>query len=411
MTASRRTPTWWARATAIGVALWAAVLFLCRLFDWPLTGRALWEYGLIGLFFVGLVWAVWWVERLTRQRDRARREQTAPPRSADPFDLRAWYYGRSGQKLKQSLLTLATYSLAFMLFVMMAQMSGCQSYELPAGGGQDQIQQQVVKIQKVERKKFVVNPYSAILFNPPPIDQVDPQILEVTKNLYQVGQGQGEGAGFSGGTSLGRVRFIRLQYDGGDWDKDMGIGSDLNMLIEFGIRTRMKVAERTESMTTSQLAAFPARKSPPVIYVTGQKSILLSNADKRILKSYLFDKHGMLFGSNAGSRQFHDAFVSLCREVTGVKEVPVPLDDLIHRRPYQIPFLPIVAPHGGREALGWRVDGRWLAYYHPGDIHDAWADGHAGVRPEVWEACYQLGVNIIYYAHAEYNQWLQSSGK
>ena len=71
--------------------------------------------------------------------------------------------------------------------------------------------------------------------------------------------------------------------------------------------------------------------------------------------------------------------------------------------------LPYVAKHGRSDALGWVVDGRLVAYYHPGDIGDAWADGHSGVPREVWESCYQLGVNVIFYAHAEYNKWLEAT--
>ena len=82
-----------------------------------------------------------------------------------------------------------------------------------------------------------------------------------------------------------------------------------------------------------------------------------------------------------------------------------------HRIPFQIPFLPYVAPHGGKDAWGWVVDGRLVAYYHPGDIGDAWSDGHAGIKTEYWELCYQLGVNIIFYAHAEYNKWLDGLKK
>ncbi len=33
-----------------------------------------------------------------------------------------------------------------------------------------------------------------------------------------------------------------LQYSGGDWDQDFGKGADLNMLLEYGIRTAQKVA-------------------------------------------------------------------------------------------------------------------------------------------------------------------------
>ena len=49
-----------------------------------------------------------------------------------------------------------------------------------------------------------------------------------------------------------------------------------------------------------------------------------------------------------------------------------------------------------------------MAYYHPGDIGDAWADGHAGVRRPIWEYCYQLGTNVIFYAHSQYNRWLDT---
>ena len=99
------------------------------------------------------------------------------------------------------------------------------------------------------------------------------------------------------------------------------------------------------------------------------------------------------------------------RVLPKIRPVPVPLDDVIHRKPFPIPFLPFVAPHGGKDALGWKVDGRWVAYYHPGDIGDAWSDEHAGVPRKVWEACYQLGTNVIFYAHMEYSKWLQARKK
>ena len=38
-------------------------------------------------------------------------------------------------------------------------------YEMPAGGGEQKQVQQVV-VQKVIKKKFVINPFSAVLFNP-----------------------------------------------------------------------------------------------------------------------------------------------------------------------------------------------------------------------------------------------------
>jgi len=47
--------------------------------------------------------------------------------------------------------------------------------------------------------------------------------------------------------------------------------------------------------------------------------------------------------------------------------------------------------------LGWKVDGRWVAYYHPGALTDAWRDDHAGIKKDVYESCYLLGINIIFY--------------
>ena len=138
----------------------------------------------------------------------------------------------------------------------------------------------------------------------------------------------------------------------------------------------------------------------------------MSKNEIKTLREYVTEKHGMIFGDNGGSRHFHNQFLSTMRQVLpNVRPVPVPLDDVIHRVPYQIPFLPYVAPHGGKDALGWKVDGRWVCYYHPGDIGDAWTDDHSGVKPEIYEFCYQLGVNVINYAHAEYSKWLQSRMK
>jgi len=307
-----------------------------------------------------------------------------------------------------------TYSFVFALvFLILSQMRGCEEiYEMPAGGGQQKAIAQTVKIQKIIRKKFVVNPYSAILFEVPPIDEVKLNLNEATEHAYTVGYGEGAGAGFGGGTARGKVRLIRLEYSGGDWDRNFGIGGDMNMLIEYGIRTNHKVAEKTESRRISQLRNFPVGKSPPLVFMTGQKNISLSNTEMKVLREYLLAKHGMLFADNCGSRHFHNQFIGMMNRVLpDIRPVPIPLDDIIHRVPYQIPFLPYVSPHGGKDALGWWKDGRWLCYYHPGDIGDAWRDDHSGVKAEIWEACYQLGTNVIFYAHAEYSKWLEAQEK
>lgn len=430
----RRQTPWRASlvSTGVGLAWWQLAVFASDACGFDGAARTLYQIGLGSTFLVGLGWVVWWVERRARACDerrwqsldlaeRERQLERAPkplvddqqatrhgPRIWNPLDPQAWYYGRRGRRLNQSLSVLAAYSFLFLLVVtLLSQTRGCEEiYELPAGGGKQTQMAQTVRVQRVIRKKFVVNPFSGIKFEVPPIDDVKLQLTEVTQHSYAIGQGEGTGAGYAGGTGQGRVRLIRLEYAGGDWDLNFGVGADLNMLVEYGVRTQQKIAEQTESRTVLDLKSFPVGKSPPLVFLTGQKSVSLSNVELKTLREYLLDKHGMLFVSNGGSGQFHQQILALMNQVVPeVRPVPVPLDDTIHSLPYRLHSVPIVAPHGGREALGWYKDGRWICYYHPGDISDAWCDDHAGVTPDVWEACYQLGVNVINYANAEYDKW------
>jgi hypothetical protein len=409
----------WFSVTVIYVVWWQLALVVADWMIWDALRANLARYGTVGLFLLGLGWVVWFVDRAAQ---RLEAERTAGPaasgpagkRTWNPLDAEAWYYGRRFGKLHQSTAALVGYSLAFLLALMLlSQMRGCEEiYELPAGGGEQKRIAQTVKVRKIIRKKYVVNPYSAILFEVPPIDEVKLRLNEATEHAYTIGYGQGAGAGFGAGTARGKVRFIRLEYSGGDWDRNFGIGGDQNMLIEYGIRTKHRVADKTESRRIVQLKSFPPNKSPPLVFMTGQKNISLSSSELKILRDYLLRKHGMIFADNCGSRHFHNQFLSMmARVLPDVRPTPVPLDDVIHRVPYQIPFLPYVAPHGGKEALGWWKDGRWVCYYHPGDLGDAWSDDHSGVKPEIWEACYQLGTNIIFYAHAEYSKWLDAEEK
>lgn len=420
-------------ATLFYVYLWTLAVFA---FDAlalrELAGGVLFA-GAFGLFFIGLLWVVWFLERGSRRIELARIEAAqsqglaiphgeeddgpatlaAGKRLWNPIDPAAWYYGREGRKLKQSTAAFFAYSFLFWLgLTAVSQIGGCQQiYELPAGGGQQKTVAQTVRIQKVIRKKFVVNKYSSIKFEVPPIDEVKLKLQEVTAHQYTIGYGEGTGAGFAGGTSKGKVRLMRLEYDGGDWDLNFGVGGDNNMLMEYHLLTQQQASEKAESLRISQLARFPREKSPPVVFLTGQKNLSVANNEIKTLREYLLDKHGMVFASS-GSPHFHNQFMSLMsRVLPDIRPVPVPMDDTIHRVPFAIPSFPYVVPHGGREPLGWSLDGRWIAYYHPGDISDAWADGHAGVSADVYNGCYQLGANVINYGHVEYSKWLQAKGK
>lgn len=386
--------------------VWQLLVYLTHILGADILSHRLQWLGSSLVFFTGLSWVVWWVDRASR-----RHRQNRSRKIWHPLNLSAWYYQGRSPKLRQSLATILTYSLGFFLcFMILSQFRGCSLYEAPAGGGEVAQITQVVKLQKVERRKYVINPYSSVIFNPPPIHEVKLQLLEVTEHLYQIGSGDGDGAGFSTGTTRGKVRFLRLKYNGGDWDQDMARNSDLNLLTEYGVRTGHPVSDRPEPIEITRLTSFPARKSPPLVYMTGQRGIQMSDSEIKTLRQYLVDHHGMLFGDNGGSPGWGNDFITMMKRVLPrVEPIAVYLDHPIHRAPYPLPKLPYVARHGRSDALGWVVDGRLVAYYHPGDIGDAWADGHSGVPREIREACYQLGVNVIYYAHVEYDRWLNAT--
>ncbi|MFT5471373.1 MAG: hypothetical protein ACI8UO_006507, partial [Verrucomicrobiales bacterium] len=282
-------------ASVVFITGWQLLVFGAAETNWiPGLARILSKTGLVTIFLAGLAWSVFFVEVQSR-RLRKLAAAGPPPAPAgegswvwNPFNLDAWFFRSDNRKLDQSLFTFLSYSLIFiLLFLILTKLGSCREiYELPAGGGEPK-QQQVVKIQKVIKKKIVINPFSSIIFNPPPIEDIELKLTEITEHKYEVGYGEGKGAGFKGGTNRGKVRFIRLEYQGGDWDQDFGGSSDLNILIEYNARTGQQIAERTESRRISDLENFPIGKSPPMVYMTGQKSIIVSKSEVETLREYL----------------------------------------------------------------------------------------------------------------------------
>ena len=135
-------------------------------------------------------------------------------------------------------------------------LTGCDIYELPAGGGEPELKQivkQVIKIKEVP----IVNPLSNLIRPVPPIEEILKDLLEETMHRYETGQGKGKGAGFAGGTRRGKVRFIRLRYAGGDWDQDLELNSDLNLLLWYAANTGHDVAPKPEVRTLGQMKKFP----------------------------------------------------------------------------------------------------------------------------------------------------------
>ena len=77
---------------------------------------------------------------------------------------------------------------------------------------------------QVHRFYAEAGPVDVIEVSTPELDDVKLELNEVTAHRYtKMGFGEGEGAGFAGGTSDGTVGFVRLEYSGGDWNQDFRI--------------------------------------------------------------------------------------------------------------------------------------------------------------------------------------------
>ena len=125
--------------------LWQLVVQLPLLNYSYSLAATLTQAGTAGAFFLGLSWAVWWIDRETKRIPDPKAKKIV----WDPRQLVAWYFGNKNNKLRQSLFTLATYTIMFGLMAfMLTRLSGCSIYESPLGGGEEKQLKQVVKIQK-----------------------------------------------------------------------------------------------------------------------------------------------------------------------------------------------------------------------------------------------------------------------
>jgi hypothetical protein len=200
-----------------------------------------------------------------------------------------------------------------------------------------------------------------------------------------------------------RVRFIRLEYGGGDWDQDMGAGADHNVLIELYKATGFKIADDTESIPIRQLRRFPEDRAPPFVFITGRGRINVSAADVKTLRWYCLEEGGMIFADNGGG-SFNHHFRRLMQRVFPNKPwVDIANDDGIFQQPYIFPNgAPPMWSHSGRRAMGIKHQGRWVVFYHQGDLNDAWVDGHNGVNKNVAQQAYKIAFNVMVYAFNQY---------
>ena len=324
------------------------------------------------------------------------------------------------------------WAIGLMVFVIVAPFifRGCgweDPYGLVQGSGTPELQ--VVKVKKIKKekkkKKYILNKWSPYILERAKIDDNKnlEEMEEFTQDTYvadqpakqggKLGKGGGKTGGWPKGMADAKVRFIRLEYAGGDWDQDMGHGSDYNLLIRFNRITGFPIWKETESKPISRLSKFPKHYAPPFVFLTGSRGMNVSNSEIQDLRKYLIDEGGMLFIDNGGGG-FGGAVRSLVQRIFPDKPfIDIPNDDPIYRQPFVFPDgAPPFWHHDGTRAKGVRVGDRLAVFYHPGDINDAWKDGHSGASEAVAEQAFRLGINVMYYAfNAYYARHFEGTGE
>jgi hypothetical protein len=309
-------------------------------------------------------------------------------------------------------------------------MRGCvEDYRIQKGSGTPDVGAppplvKVVKAKK-KKKKYMLNAQSAISFHVPDLDesQVGKEVEALTQITYRadptrvmgnstmgtggggkLGAGGGKTGGWPDGSENAKFRFIRLEYNGPGWDDGMDAISraDRNFLDEFRKLTGFKTAEASESHPISSLRKYRKGFAPPFVYMTGNGGINVSQGDMKILREYLLDG-GMLF-ADCGSPQWDQSFRGFIQATFPGESLRVIADD---DPIFQLPFVfPNGAPplwhHGGMRAMGIKNKGRWVVFYHPGDINDAWKTGHSGMDSELTRGAMEMGINIVYYSFTHY---------
>lgn len=374
-------------------------------------------------------------------------------------DLRT---GGADPKYRRAMLIsiLAHFMIIIVIPWLLSLAWGIEKYRLPKGSGvanpmgisaPKQVPVRVKKVVKKPKVKFMLRTNTFIRFDVPTLDDSE-QLKEVAKateleykadaneahqlvnqandamnsrgaqnettgglvkggtgNMYgRLGKGGGTKGGWPEGSENSRIRFVRLNHGGRDWNDNMNSKdrSDLNILQEFfkasdGI---FKVeTSKFEGYSMAQINGVEKGYKPPFLYMTGTGSINLSGNEIKMLRDYIAEG-GMIFG-DCGSPEFNSHFRAFANSlIPGSSLVEIADDDPIFSVPFVLPNgAPPLWHHGGERCMGLKVKGRWVVFYHPGDLKDAFrSPDHSGVDPAIYLAASRLAVNVIAYSFDHY---------
>lgn len=330
-------------------------------------------------------------------------------------------HGRDPRYRKSNWTSSWAHLLVIVIVPWLLGLMGCiRPYRVPWGGGQPAVQKvMMVKPKKKKKKKdYILSMDTAIIFNVPELDdsKIYEEVEMSTRLTYmadasaahgKLGDKVADQAGFWDGFKDGEMRFIRMNHGGADWDDGMGTSSraDMNFLAKFReLSGGMPTALNGEQHKFSLLKKYPKGQAPPFVYMTGSGSIRYGKNDLKILRKFL--RGGSLLFADCGSPAFHGAFRSFISQLfPGKRLTDIADDDPIFQLPFTFPHgAPPLWHHGGYRALGIKEGGRWLVFYHPGDVNDAWKTGHSGMDPRLADGAFQMGINVVYYSTMRYMQ-------
>jgi hypothetical protein len=362
-----------------------------------------------------------WLKVMLRSRSvyAAFTSKKGEPMSGDRVleDLRT--HGRDPRHRRSLYASFGTHVTILIIIPWLLSLGGrVEPYKVPKGSGNPVVAMvKMVKPKKKKKKTLTLRANSDIIMAIPDLDEteVDQEMEKQTQATYEagaiakagkIGKGGGPEGGWPAGMDDYKIRFIRLDHGGAGWDDGMNeTGADINFLRAFAKMTGLKkIARRGESHSIALLKKYPKDGFPPFVYLTGNASMgRVSSSDMKILREYCLGG-GMLI-ADAGSARFHSSFVHFMRQVFPDKPlIDIADDDRLYTSPTRFPDgAPAFWHHGGRRPLGIKHEGRWVTFYHPGDMNDAWkSQGYTDVSPEMRDAAVSLGVNLVNYA---FNNW------
>lgn len=195
------------------------------------------------------------------------------------------------------------------------------------------------------------------------------------------------------GPARAEFQLARLKYSGGgDWYNDPD--AIPNLCRELNRRTTIRVAEDEIQLTLTdeRLAAHP------FLFMTGHGNVSFSDEEVLRLRRWL-EAGGFLYADD--DYGMDESFRREMRKVLPQAElVELPSSHALYRRPYDFPDgLPKIHEHeeGPPKGFGMFIGGRLAVFYtFNSNVSDGWTLAHDD-PPEVREAAFRMGINIVSY--------------